>query len=82
MLFCSLYDGPLLSSFLSFLFPIMPRFPVTTCPTNSYLKSDTWQSQLIEIYILDTLFEIKNFACYSFRIGVTNRCLILKEARG
>ena len=41
ILFCSLYDGPFLSSYLSFLFSTMPRLPVTTCPTGSYLKSDT-----------------------------------------
>ena len=31
-----------------FLISTMPRFPMTTCPTGSYLKSDTciWQSQL------------------------------------
>ena len=32
--------------FISFLFSTMPKFPVTTCPTGSYLKSVTWQSQL------------------------------------
>ena len=58
------YDGPLLTSFL---FPTMPRFLVTTCPTGSYLKSDTWQLQLRFVvpiskcrYLISacTLFEI------------------------
>ena len=64
--FCSLYDGPLLiiSSFLSFLFSTMPRFPMTTCPTDSYMKSDMWQSQLRSVVPISkprSLLEIINF---------------------
>ena len=46
MLFCSLYDGPLLSSFLNFRFSIIPRFPVTTCPAGWCVNFDWWQLQL------------------------------------
>ena len=65
----------------------MPRFPMTICPTGSYLKSDTWQLQLrfvVPISKSRSLILIKNFACYSSYIGVANngRCLILNEARG
>ena len=47
ILFCSLYDGPLVNSFLNLRFSIMPRFPVITCPVGWYMKSDWWQLQLI-----------------------------------
>ena len=46
MLFCSLYVGPLVNSFLNFLFSIMPRFPVITCPVGWYMNFDWWQLQL------------------------------------
>ena len=89
MLFCFLYDGSLLSSFLSFLFPTVLRLPVITCPTGSYLKPDTWQSQLRFVVpnsksrSLILCLKLKILpACYSFCMGVANkrRCLILKEA--
>ena len=84
MLFHSLYDGPLPSTFLSFLFPIMSRFPVTTCPVGSYLKSDMWQSQLRFIVpILKSrsfipCLKLKIFICYSFHVGVANSMAVDK----
>ena len=96
MLFCSLYDGPLLRSVLNFLFAIMPRFPVTTCPAG-YVNFDYSQLQLrfyapisksssLIVYLklkLDCLFKIETFACYYFGVGVANcwGCLVLNKVR-
>ena len=78
MLFYSLYDEPLLSNFLSFLFSTIPRFPMTSYPTGSCLKSNMWQSQMKFVVPISksgsgfiSVLEIKN-ACYGFCIGVAN----------
>ena len=55
----------------------MLRFPVTTCPTGSYLKGDSWQLQLRFCVLsqnlsLDGLLKVDSFACHGFCVGVAN----------